>query len=230
MKIAVIGLGVLGASVARSLALMGAHVIVLERAGAMDGTSGTSFAWINSHSQNPRSYHDLNVAGTAERSGTAPRNRPDLAGAQRKPGADRRRGRSRTAHRLGHRTRRPRVPGSLDQPGSRPSTSLPTWLDRVLTTPRPNVRPDGAGRQESPGFRVNRSDHDRLPTVTEADEALRASVALAGERPAREMRSIAQACTRTVDVRSCGGLPGRIRRRGRRVERGRGRGACPWPG
>ncbi len=75
MKIAVIGLGVLGVSVARSLALMGAQVIVFERAGAMDGTSGTSFAWINSHSKKPRSYHDLNVAGRVERSGTAPRNR-----------------------------------------------------------------------------------------------------------------------------------------------------------
>ena len=66
MKIAVIGLGVVGASVARALALRGAEVTVYERAGALAGTSGTSFAWINSHSKNPRAYHDLNVAGMAE--------------------------------------------------------------------------------------------------------------------------------------------------------------------
>ena len=27
------------------------------------GTSATSFAWTNSHSKEPRAYHDLNVAG-----------------------------------------------------------------------------------------------------------------------------------------------------------------------
>lgn len=66
MRIAVIGLGVLGASAARSLSLAGAEVTVFERFGALAGTSGTSFAWTNSHNKNPRSYHDLNVAGMAE--------------------------------------------------------------------------------------------------------------------------------------------------------------------
>ncbi|GAA0518227.1 FAD-binding oxidoreductase [Saccharopolyspora thermophila] len=66
MKIAVIGLGVLGASAARSLALAGAEVTVYERRGPLAGTSGTSFAWTNSHHKNPRPYHDLNVAGMAE--------------------------------------------------------------------------------------------------------------------------------------------------------------------
>ncbi|CAM02239.1 glycine/D-amino acid oxidase-like deaminating enzyme [Saccharopolyspora erythraea NRRL 2338] len=66
MKTAVIGLGVLGASAARSLALAGAEVTVLERSAPLAGTSGTSFAWTNSHNKNPRSYHDLNVAGMAE--------------------------------------------------------------------------------------------------------------------------------------------------------------------
>ncbi|GAA4843049.1 FAD-binding oxidoreductase [Saccharopolyspora rosea] len=60
------GLGVLGAGVARSLALRGAEVTVFEQTAALAGTSGTSFAWTNSHSKNPRSYHDLNVAGIAE--------------------------------------------------------------------------------------------------------------------------------------------------------------------
>ncbi|GAB3562148.1 FAD-binding oxidoreductase [Amycolatopsis endophytica] len=66
MKIAVVGLGVLGAGVARSLAVAGAEVTVFERSAPLAGTSGTSFAWTNSHSKNPRSYHDLNVAGLAE--------------------------------------------------------------------------------------------------------------------------------------------------------------------
>ncbi|MFF4829698.1 NAD(P)/FAD-dependent oxidoreductase [Streptomyces sp. NPDC001312] len=66
MKIAVIGLGVLGAAAARSLARTGAEVTVFERATAMAGTSTTSFAWTNSHNKNPRSYHDLNIAGMSE--------------------------------------------------------------------------------------------------------------------------------------------------------------------
>ncbi|MEV0701689.1 FAD-binding oxidoreductase [Saccharopolyspora sp. NPDC050389] len=66
MKIAVIGLGVLGAAAARSLAAAGAEVTVFERTAPLAGTSGTSFAWTNSHSKNPRSYHDLNVTGMAE--------------------------------------------------------------------------------------------------------------------------------------------------------------------
>jgi glycine/D-amino acid oxidase-like deaminating enzyme len=71
MKIAVIGLGVLGASVARALAVAGAEVTVFERVGALAGTSGTSFAWTNSHSKNPRRYHDLNVAGMDEHAALA---------------------------------------------------------------------------------------------------------------------------------------------------------------
>ncbi|MFC7343575.1 NAD(P)/FAD-dependent oxidoreductase [Saccharopolyspora griseoalba] len=66
MKVAVVGLGVLGASAARALAGAGAEVTVFERDAPLAGTSGTSFAWVNSHNKNPRSYHDLNVAGMAE--------------------------------------------------------------------------------------------------------------------------------------------------------------------
>lgn len=66
MRVAVIGLGVVGASVARSLATLGAQVTVYERTGPAAGTSGTSFAWINSHDKQPDAYHDLNVAGMAE--------------------------------------------------------------------------------------------------------------------------------------------------------------------
>ncbi|WP_406691682.1 FAD-binding oxidoreductase [Saccharopolyspora sp. ID03-671] len=71
MKIAVIGLGVLGAATARSLALAGAEVTAFERTGPLAGTSSTSFAWVNSHNKNPRPYHDLNVAGMAEHSALA---------------------------------------------------------------------------------------------------------------------------------------------------------------
>ncbi|MEU6663965.1 FAD-dependent oxidoreductase [Streptomyces sp. NPDC046821] len=71
MKIAVIGLGVLGAGAARSLALMGAEVTVYEQHFATAGTTSTSFAWTNSHNKNPRSYHDLNAAGMAEHAALA---------------------------------------------------------------------------------------------------------------------------------------------------------------
>ncbi|QWF78429.1 NAD(P)/FAD-dependent oxidoreductase [Amycolatopsis sp. CA-230715] len=66
MRIAVIGLGVLGASTARSLALAGAEVTVFERSAPGAGTTGTTFAWVNSHQKNPLSYHDLNLAGVLE--------------------------------------------------------------------------------------------------------------------------------------------------------------------
>jgi glycine/D-amino acid oxidase-like deaminating enzyme len=71
MKVAVIGLGILGASAARSLARMGAQVTVFEQSCALSGTSGTTFAWTNSHNKNPRPYHDLNVAGLAEHASLA---------------------------------------------------------------------------------------------------------------------------------------------------------------
>ncbi|MEW2457240.1 NAD(P)/FAD-dependent oxidoreductase [Streptomyces albus] len=66
MRVAVVGLGVVGASAARALARAGAEVTVFERAAPAAGTTGTSFAWINSHQKNPLSYHELNVAGMAE--------------------------------------------------------------------------------------------------------------------------------------------------------------------
>lgn len=66
MRIAIVGLGIIGASAARSLALAGAEVTVFERRLPASGTTGTSFAWINSHQKNPLAYHELNVAGIAE--------------------------------------------------------------------------------------------------------------------------------------------------------------------
>ena len=62
-SIIVIGAGVIGASVAYRLAQGGASVTVLEATRIGAGTSGTSFAWVNSHGKTPRAYHELNVAG-----------------------------------------------------------------------------------------------------------------------------------------------------------------------
>lgn len=61
----VIGAGVLGLSTAVNLARRGHAVIVVDRSEPRNGTSGTSFAWLNANSKVPRSYHDLNVAGVA---------------------------------------------------------------------------------------------------------------------------------------------------------------------
>jgi glycine/D-amino acid oxidase-like deaminating enzyme len=59
----VIGAGVLGASTAFRLAEAGMRVTILEAGRVGAGTSGMSFAWINSNGKPPRPYHDLNVAG-----------------------------------------------------------------------------------------------------------------------------------------------------------------------
>lgn len=66
LKVAVIGGGVLGSATARALALRGADVTLYERVALGAGTTGTTFAWINSHAKNPLSYHRLNAAGVAE--------------------------------------------------------------------------------------------------------------------------------------------------------------------
>src|SRR5262249_54080080 len=63
MRVAVVGCGVIGAAVARELQLRGTHTIVYEADRPGAGTSGTTFAWVNSHDKHPRVYHDLNVAG-----------------------------------------------------------------------------------------------------------------------------------------------------------------------
>jgi len=64
-QVVVIGAGSVGANVAYRLAERGALVTVLEAGAPGHGTSGASFAWINSFSKTPRDYHDLNVAGMA---------------------------------------------------------------------------------------------------------------------------------------------------------------------
>ena len=61
-RCAVIGAGVLGASVAARLAAAGMDVTVLEGDRPGRATSRWSFAWLNSNDKAPRSYHDLNHA------------------------------------------------------------------------------------------------------------------------------------------------------------------------
>ena len=66
--VAVIGLGIVGASAAYAAAWAGARVLALDAATQGGGTSGTSFAWLNSVRKEPDVYHGLNAAGmTAHR-------------------------------------------------------------------------------------------------------------------------------------------------------------------
>ena len=64
--VAVIGAGVVGASVAFRLAQAGARVIVIDRGQPGQGTTGSSFAWANSNQKTPRDYFELNAAGLRE--------------------------------------------------------------------------------------------------------------------------------------------------------------------
>lgn len=63
MKVAVIGAGVIGASVARELARRGDDVVVVESASPGAGTTSTSFAWVNANTKEPLDYFELNRAG-----------------------------------------------------------------------------------------------------------------------------------------------------------------------
>src|SRR5205823_1452538 len=63
--VAVIGLGIVGASALYALTRAGARVVALDAGVPGRGTSGTSFAWLNSCRKEPEAYHRLNVAGMA---------------------------------------------------------------------------------------------------------------------------------------------------------------------
>jgi glycine/D-amino acid oxidase-like deaminating enzyme len=66
MRVIVVGAGILGASVARSLAAAGEDVLLLDRWGAGTGTTSTTFAWTNANRKLDPDYRRLNVAGMEE--------------------------------------------------------------------------------------------------------------------------------------------------------------------
>src|SRR5713101_1214946 len=63
--VAVIGVGIVGASAVGALARAGARVIALDAGVPGAGTSSTSFAWVNSVRKEPEIYHKLNAEGMA---------------------------------------------------------------------------------------------------------------------------------------------------------------------
>ncbi len=66
--VAVIGLGIVGASAVYAAAWAGARVLALDAGAPGGGTSGASFAWLNAVRKEPETYHRLNAAGmTAHR-------------------------------------------------------------------------------------------------------------------------------------------------------------------
>ena len=63
MRCIVVGAGIVGVTVAWRLAQRGGAVTLLDRALPGAGTTGTSFAWVNASSKEPRPYFELNAAG-----------------------------------------------------------------------------------------------------------------------------------------------------------------------
>ena len=59
-NVAVIGAGILGASIAWRLAQRGVHVTLIDKGQPGHGASSHSFAWINAGAKEPIGYHDLN--------------------------------------------------------------------------------------------------------------------------------------------------------------------------
>lgn len=65
-SVAIVGAGIIGVALARSLSQAGAKVTIFEREHLGAGTSSASFAWVNSNGKNPESYHELNLRGLRE--------------------------------------------------------------------------------------------------------------------------------------------------------------------
>ncbi|MGB3635610.1 MAG: FAD-binding oxidoreductase [Rubrobacteraceae bacterium] len=76
MRVAVIGAGIVGASVAFRLSQGGARVQLIDKAEPASGTTSASFAWVNANNKTPREYFDLNREGMEEHQ----RLREELAG------------------------------------------------------------------------------------------------------------------------------------------------------
>jgi glycine/D-amino acid oxidase-like deaminating enzyme len=66
LKVAVIGAGIVGSSIAYRLSEGGAEVLMIDRAEPGSGTTSTSFAWVNANNKLPRDYFELNLAGMRE--------------------------------------------------------------------------------------------------------------------------------------------------------------------
>ena len=67
MKVAVVGAGVVGASVAFRLSQSEkAEVTITDQGQPGSGTTSTSFAWLNANRKTPREYYELNRAGMQE--------------------------------------------------------------------------------------------------------------------------------------------------------------------
>ncbi|MFD3924835.1 NAD(P)/FAD-dependent oxidoreductase [Streptomyces sp. NPDC058614] len=65
-RVAVIGVGILGASVGWNLSRQGAQVVFIDAGGPGEGVTNWSFSWVNASNKTARkSYFDLNVAGMA---------------------------------------------------------------------------------------------------------------------------------------------------------------------
>ncbi len=60
LRVAVIGAGIVGASITYHLARRGVSVTVIEKRQPGSGASSHSFAWINATAKTPASYHDFN--------------------------------------------------------------------------------------------------------------------------------------------------------------------------
>jgi glycine/D-amino acid oxidase-like deaminating enzyme len=63
VKIAVIGAGIIGVSIAAEAAARGADVTLIDKEAPGSGTSSTSYAWVNSNGKEPVGYYELNRAG-----------------------------------------------------------------------------------------------------------------------------------------------------------------------
>lgn len=65
-SVVVVGAGAVGSATAYRLAQAGAAVTIVERRFPGAGTSGSTFAWLNSFGKTPREYHRLNVRSIGE--------------------------------------------------------------------------------------------------------------------------------------------------------------------
>ena len=63
--LAVVGVGIVGASAVYAATRAGARVVALDAGAPGAGTSSASFAWLNACKKEPESYHRLNAAGMA---------------------------------------------------------------------------------------------------------------------------------------------------------------------